>query len=81
MTDTKPMTEAAIRRLQQERDNFWIALHVISKYLPPERLRAQSEKLYGLPGEEAIEYAYENVLQLACLAIKGRKRPKESSSG
>lgn len=78
MADANTMTPAAIKRLQQERDNFWIALRTIAKgYLPPDRLRAKSEKLYGLPGDEAIEYAYENVQQLAGLAIKGTKKPKE----
>ena len=82
MADTQPLTTAAIRRLQQERDNFWIALRTIAKgYLPPDRLRAQGEKLYGLPGDEAIEYAYENVQQLASLAIKGTKKPKEPHHG
>ncbi len=78
MADANTMTPAAIKRLQQERDNFWIALRTIVKgYLPPDRLRAQSEKLYGLPGDEAIEYAYENMQHLAGLAIKGTKKPKE----
>lgn len=78
MANTNTMTPAAIKRLQQERDNFWIALRTIAKgYLPPDRLRAQSWKLYGLPGDEAIEYAYENVQQLASFAIKGTKKPKE----
>ena len=77
MADTNALSPAAIRRLQLERDNFWIALHVISKHLPPQRLHAQGQKLYGLSGDEAIEYSYENVLQLATIAIKGTKKPKE----
>lgn len=78
MTADKKLTPAALLRIRQERDNFWIALHTIAKgYLSPQRLHAQGEKLYGLPGDEAIEYAYENIQQLAALAIKGTKRPKD----
>jgi len=74
--EPKPLTPTAVRRLQQERDNFWIALHTISKYLTPDQLQRQSEKLYGLPPDEATGYAYENALQLAKLAINGTKKPK-----
>lgn len=75
-TDTKPMSPAAFRKLLEERDRFWRALHTISKYLTPDQLDRQSQKLYGLPPEEATEYAYENVLDLAKLAIRGTKKPK-----
>lgn len=71
------LTPAAIARLQQERDNFWIALHVIAQYLPPEKLQIHGQRLYGLQPEEAIEYAYENVLGLAKTTIKGTRKPKD----
>ena len=73
--DTKPMSPAALRKLMMERDRFWRALHTISKYMPPRELVAKSERVYGLPPDEAIEYAYENVLNTAKGAIKGTRRP------
>ena len=47
------------------------ALKRIASYDPPERLARRSEKDYGLSPEEAIEMAYENVIQEAKNAIKG----------
>lgn len=53
------------------------ALRRIASYQTPEKLRRCSQKQYGLPPEEAIEYAYENVLAEAAAAIKGvRQRMK-----
>ena len=74
-TDTKPLSPAAIRKLQAERDLFWRALHTISKYMPPRELETKSERVYGLPPGEATEYAYENVLATAKGAIKGTRKP------
>ena len=74
-TDTKPMSPAALRKLLEERDRFWRALHTISKYMPPHQLLTRSERLYGLPPDEATEYAYENVLNTAKGAIKGTRKP------
>lgn len=74
-TDTDAMSPAAIRKLQGERDRFWRALHTISQYLTPDQLLNKSERLYGLPPNEAAEYAYENVLKAARGAIKGTRRP------
>jgi hypothetical protein len=51
------------------------ALKRITRYMSPDELRRTSEKKYGLDGEEAIEMAYENVLQEARDAIKGLRRP------
>ena len=74
-TDTKPMSPAALRKLLEERDRFWRALHTISKYMPPRELVAKSERVYGLPPDEATEYAYENVLNTAKAVIKGTRKP------
>ena len=74
-TDTKPMSPAAFRKLLEERDRFWRALHPISQYMPPRELQTKSERVYGLPPSEATEYAYENVLNTAKGAIKGTRRP------
>lgn len=56
---------------------YFNALKRITCYLKPEVLHKRAEKLYGVSGPEAIEMAYENVLQEARDAIKGRKAPKE----
>ena len=74
-TDTKPMHPATLRKLLEERDRFWRALHTISKYMTPRELETKSERVYGLPPDEAIEYAYENVLNTAKGAIKGTRKP------
>lgn len=74
-TDTKPMSPAAFRKLLDERDRFWRALHTISKYMTPRELETKSERVYGLPPGEATEYAYENVLSTAKGAIKGTRKP------
>ena len=57
-TDTKPMSPAALRKLLDERDRFWRALHTISKYMPPRELQTKSERVYGLPPDEATDTTY-----------------------
>lgn len=52
------------------------ALKRITCYDSPSKLRRRAERDYGLPPDEAIEYAYENVLQEARDAIKGVRRPR-----
>lgn len=52
------------------------ALKRITAYMPPSKLRKKAEKLYGLEGDEAIEMAYENVLDEARIAIRGVRRPE-----
>lgn len=74
-TDTKTMSPADVRKLQDERDRFWRALHTISKYMPPEKLAAKSRQVYGLSPSEATEYAYENVINTARAVIRGTRRP------
>lgn len=53
------------------------ALKRIAAYDPPERIRRNSQRDYGLDADEAIEYAYENVIGEAKHATKGVriKRP------
>lgn len=51
------------------------ALKRISRYESPEKLRRNAEKDYGLDADEAIEMAYENVINEAKSAIKGMRRP------
>ena len=73
--EAKPMSSAALRKLLEERDRFWRALHTISKYMTPRELETKSARVYGLPPDEATEYAYENVLNTAKGAIKGTRKP------
>ena len=74
-TDTKPMSPAAFRKLLDERARFWRALHTISKYMTPQKLKMKSRELYSLAPSDATEYAYENVLATAKEAIKGTRKP------
>lgn len=58
--------------------HYFDALKRIASYQSPDQLRRCAERQYGLPSDEAIEYAYENVLDEAKAAVKGKRRPKES---
>ena len=59
----------------QKLQRLYDALKRISAYQSPEQLHRSAQKQYGLPGDEAIEMAYENVLSEAKAAIKGMRRP------
>jgi len=62
---------ASADRTEQKSLKMYSALSHIAKFDSPERLRRHSEKDYGVSYEEALEMAYENVLQVAKNAIKG----------
>jgi hypothetical protein len=55
---------------------YFDALKRITKYQSVEKLRRDSEKDWGLSFEEALEYAYENVIAEAHREVKGKRRPK-----
>lgn len=57
--------------------SLYDALKRIAAYQKPERLSANAERDYGVSAEEAIEMAYENVLNEAAGAIRGMRRPKK----
>lgn len=59
---------------------LYTALRRIAAYMPPDKLRRAAERKYGLSEDEAIEMAYENVLNEATAAIKGVRRPKHHPS-
>lgn len=69
------MTEAQRKRISLDYAVMYTFLRRIAAYEPPERLRRQSEKDYGLEFHEALEYAYENVLQEAKSALKQVRKP------
>lgn len=54
---------------------YYVALKEITNYMDPEKLRAKSEAMYGVSGNEGIEMAYENVLETARQAIRGHRLP------
>lgn len=56
---------------------YYNTLKLIASYASPAKLQRDSEKLYGLDYEEALEMAYENVLAVAKEAIRGKRRPVE----
>lgn len=60
----------------QREQRLYDALKRITRYLGPDKLRRVSERKYGLDGDEAIEMAYENVLNEARSAISGLRRPE-----
>lgn len=51
------------------------ALQAISSYLPPAKLKKNSWGDLGVSGEDAVEMAYENVLEEAKLGLKGIRKP------
>ena len=54
------------------------ALQRIKAYQSPERLKKHSARDWGMDnGNEAIEMAYENVLQEARNGLKGVRKPPE----
>lgn len=55
---------------------YFDALRLITSYQSVERLRKDSQSDWGLPFEEALAYAYENVINHARLAIRGKRRPR-----
>lgn len=52
------------------------ALKRITQYAPPEKLKRDAERMYGVDSGEAVEMAYENVLAEASRAVRGIRRPK-----
>ncbi|WP_186095650.1 hypothetical protein [Burkholderia gladioli] len=61
---------------------LYTALKVIATaYQTPAQIRRTSEKKWGLPYCEALEYAYENIQQEARNAIKGVRIPKPKQGG
>ena len=48
-------------------------------FMTPAQLRRKGEQIYGLPYEEALEMAYENMQSSAAAAIHGKRAPKAST--
>jgi hypothetical protein len=58
---------------------YYDALKRIASYDSVERLNRGAQSSYGLDASEAIEMAYENVIEEAKAAIKGHRRPKDKT--
>ncbi len=61
---------------KETEQRYFDALKRIAAYSSPEHLRDHSEKEYGLLFDEALEMAYENVIEEARAVIQGRRRPR-----
>lgn len=57
-------------------ERFYVALKRITAYMTPAQLRRASEREYGLDHAEALEMAYENVIEEARSVLRGYRRPK-----
>ena len=61
-----------------------VILHAVLKriasYQTPAQLQRGAQREYGLPYEEALEYAYENVLSEAKSAVKTVRIPKPKTA-
>lgn len=57
------------------------ALKRIARYETAERLLKHGEAAYGISGREALEMAYENMLEEAKRAVKGIRLPKPAAGG
>jgi|WetSurMetagenome_2_1015567.scaffolds.fasta_scaffold274336_2 hypothetical protein len=54
-----------------------LALKTISRYMTLNQLKRQSRNRFGLEYPEALEIAYENVVDTAKAGAKGVKLPQE----
>ncbi len=63
--------------MESREQTYYDFLKRITKYDSVEKLRRNSEKDYGLPFHEALEYAYENIIHEAKIAVWRRPRPKD----
>jgi hypothetical protein len=61
---------------EQQAQRYFDALKRITCYQSVAHLRRSSEKEWGLPFHEALEMAYENAIDDARRAIRGKRRPK-----
>lgn len=60
---------------QKNEQLYFDALKRISLYQSVERLRRSSQKDWGLEFSEALEMAYENVIEEAKQSVRGKRRP------
>lgn len=68
------------KRVEREQRMFDTLKEISKGYMTPKQMRRNAEKSYGIDYEEMLEYAYENIQQLAALAIKGMRRPAQRAT-
>lgn len=66
------------KRTEREQKMFDTLKKIAKAYMTTAKLRKQSNGLYGLEYEEALEMAYENIQRDAAEAIRGMRRPTPS---
>jgi hypothetical protein len=60
-----------------DEQRYYDVLKTIAKeFMSSDELRRKGPKEYGLPFEECLEMAYDNIQQRAKNAIAGKRRPK-----
>lgn len=69
------------KRTERELRMYDALRRIGKEFQTPAQLRRSAERQYGLDYVEALEYAYENIQQLAGLAIKGMRRPAQQRKG
>ena len=57
------------------------ALKRITQYQTLAQLRRSADRDYGVDYVDALERAYENIIQEAKIAVRGKKRPSPPSQG
>lgn len=65
------------KRTEREQRMYDALRRIAKEFQTPAQLQRSSERQYGLEYAEALEYAYENIQQLAQQAIKGMRRPAQ----
>jgi hypothetical protein len=82
MNDVNDMSDNEPKSKQSDAQRFYDALQTIALFQSPSRLRRCSEerkcseKEWGLSYPEALEIAYENIIDTAQRAVRGKRRPK-----
>jgi len=69
------------KRTEREQRMYDALRRIAKEFQTPSQLQRSSEKQYGLEYAEALEYAYENIQQIAGNAIKGVRRPGHQRQG
>lgn len=65
------------KRTEREQRMYDALRRIAKEFQTPSQLQRSSERQYGLEYAEALEYAYENIQQLAQQTIKGMRRPAQ----
>ena len=80
MAVTRPLDyreEGKDAKTMSDAQTYFDALrHIDHDFMTTNELRRNSQKEWGLPYEEALEMAYDNLKDVAKRAVKGKRRPK-----